>query len=393
MEGCRLPVIRASGRTGFSRMSRMSPVLHSTGALVLVYNPPVSLLPSASARWRHRVVLLLLSLMVGLGSEGMAFAQTAEELSEARAAFQRGIELEKAKNWAGALKMFREVGQFKMTPQVRYHIALCEEKLGKLVAALGGYELALEDADSVGDGVSFKQEVEASVNDLRARIPKVVIQRGEGAEAASIALDGVQLGESSVGVEVPLDPGPHSLEASAPGYLDYSETLEVGEEETRTVTISLEPAPDKSPTLPTSHPRDTGVAGESGKKYGVVPYVLMGVGGAGLATAGVLAIVRKRDLDDLESTCNLDGNQCPDGLSEKRLDELDKKNSRVNTLDWLAPTVAGVGLAAAGAGVALFFLDRQNAEQAQQGERVRELEFAATAPGADLMGFSVVGRF
>src|SRR5690606_9059728 len=138
-------------------------------------------------------------------------------LSEARAAFQRGIELEQAKNWTGALKMFRQVGQVRMTPQVRYHIALSEEKLGKLVAALGGYELALADADSVGDGVSFKQEVEASINDLRGRIPKVIIQRGTGADAAAIELDGVALGESLVGVEVPLDPGPHSLAATAPG--------------------------------------------------------------------------------------------------------------------------------------------------------------------------------
>src|SRR5688572_20277012 len=166
-----------------------------------------------------------------------------------------------------------------MTPQVRYHIALCEENLGKLVAALGGYELALADAESVGDGVSFKQEVEASVNDLRARIPKVVIQRGKGAEAASIELDGVALGESSVGVEVPLDPGPHALVASAPGHTDYSETLEVAEEETRTVTVNLALLPDDTQADDPGSVADTGVADEGGKKYGVYPYVLLGVGG------------------------------------------------------------------------------------------------------------------
>ena len=114
--------------------------------------------------------MLVLAMAGGVCHSTVTFAQTSDELSEARAAFQRGIELEQAKNWGGALKQFRQVGQVKMTPQVRYHIALCEENLGKLVAALGGYELALADAESVGDGVSFKQEVEASVNDLRARI-------------------------------------------------------------------------------------------------------------------------------------------------------------------------------------------------------------------------------
>ena len=101
-----------------------------------------------------------------------------------------------------------------MTPQVRFHIAVCEENLGRLVAALGGYELALADADKVGS--DFKGEVEENVTKLRARIPKLVIDRGAGANAAAIELDGVAVGDSSVGVEVPLDPGPHAVTAKAP---------------------------------------------------------------------------------------------------------------------------------------------------------------------------------
>ena len=79
-----------------------------------------------------------------------ACAQDAAELKKARAQFQQATELEQAKNWTAALQAFREVGQVRMTPQVRFHIAVCEEKLGRLVAALGGYELALADADKVG---------------------------------------------------------------------------------------------------------------------------------------------------------------------------------------------------------------------------------------------------
>src|ERR1043165_5621106 len=82
-----------------------------------------------------------------------AFAQDASELKKARAQFQQATELEQAGNWTAALQAFREVGQVRMTPQVRFHIAVCEENLGRLVAALGGYELALADADSVGPGV------------------------------------------------------------------------------------------------------------------------------------------------------------------------------------------------------------------------------------------------
>ena len=155
---------------------------------------------------RMAVVLACVSLSAVVSTPAAA-APDKEELSKARARFQQATELEQAGNWAAALQQFREVGQVRMTPQVRYHIALCEEKLGKLVAALGGFELALSEAESLGP--DFHKEVEDKTNALRERIPKLVIERGEGAEAATIELDGVALGASSIGIEVPLDPGPH----------------------------------------------------------------------------------------------------------------------------------------------------------------------------------------
>src|SRR5512140_2339873 len=129
---------------------------------------------------RIAVVLACASLPAAVTAPAAA-APDKEELSRARARFQQATELEQAGNWAAALQQFREVGQVRMTPQVRYHIALCEEKLGKLVAALGGYELALSEADSLGP--DFHKEVEDKTIALRERIPKLVIERGEGAEA------------------------------------------------------------------------------------------------------------------------------------------------------------------------------------------------------------------
>jgi hypothetical protein len=349
-------------------------------------------------------IFLLMSMLIALLTcSGAALAQTAEELSEARAAFQRGIELEQAKNWPGALKAFRQVGLVKMTPQVRYHIALCEEQLGKLVAALGGYELALADAESVGDGVSFKQEVEASVGDLRARIPKVVIERGSGADAAAIELDGVALGESSVGVEVPLDPGPHSLVATAPGYQDYSETIEVVEEETRTVTLELKPAPsDDSAPSASVGADDEGVKDLGGKRYSFYPYVLMGVGGASLITSGVLFMVRSSDLSTLEDNCEkVSANSYSCDTAPDKAD-LRKRDHRVKTLNYVAPILLGVGVVAAGAGVTLFFLDAQNQGGSAKGGSAKggsakgsggEIALAGAVPGADLGGVSVVGSF
>src|ERR1041384_1093384 len=119
-------------------------------------------------------LLMLPALSVGLLATPAA-AQDKKELSRARAQFQRAIELEQAGNYSTALEQFRDVGQVRMTPQVRFHIASCEEKLGRLVTALGGYQLAFADAASVGE--DFKAEVEAAVTRLQASIPKLLIQR------------------------------------------------------------------------------------------------------------------------------------------------------------------------------------------------------------------------
>src|SRR6188768_1865676 len=195
--------------------------------------------PLASACLRG-ALLALPALSVGLAARPAA-AQDKKELSKARVQFQRAIELEQAGNYSTALEQFRDVGQVRMTPQVRFHIATCEEKLGRLVTALGGYQLAFADADGVGE--DFKAEVTVAVTRLQANIPKLVIVRGTGAEAAEIQLDGVALGASSVGVPVPLDPGPHAISAKAPSALPFSQTVTIAENEQKSVDVTLTPEP------------------------------------------------------------------------------------------------------------------------------------------------------
>src|SRR3954465_5441177 len=95
-------------------------------------------------------LLLILALASNAIAEAPKAATDEDELSIARGKFQQAIELERAGDFAQALRLLREVGQLKMTPQVRYHIAVCLDNLGQLVAAVGSYELALADAGTVG---------------------------------------------------------------------------------------------------------------------------------------------------------------------------------------------------------------------------------------------------
>jgi len=311
-----------------------------------------------------------------LGGHAPAFAQDAAELKKARAQFQQATELEQAKNWTAALQAFREVGQVRMTPQVRFHIAVCEEGLGRLVAALGGYELALADADKVGP--DFKAEVEGNVNKLRARIPKLVIARGAGANAAAIELDGVAVGDSSVGVEVPLDPGPHAITAKAPNRKPFEANIILAEEETSKLEVVLEELPPEVERVAGPQP-----AAEKPPSK-VVPFVIGGFGVASLIGSGVLFGLRQSTLGELEDACGAGGKHCPPS-KQSSYDDL-------KFYHYGAQVTLGVGVAAVGTAGALLYFQRKKKQPAVDAAAVRlqllpRLPLTANSPlGAELRG-------
>lgn len=307
---------------------------------------------------------------------------TKEELSRARAKFQQATELEQAGNWAAALQQFREVGQVRMTPQVRYHIALCEEKLGKLVAALGGFELALSEAESLG--ADFHKEVEDKTNALRERIPKIILERGEGAAAATIELDGIALGASSIGVEVPLDPGPHQISARAAGYEAYTDTVDVPEKETKRVTVTLTKI-EESSTAPSGGAKDGHDVPPPPVQHPsrIVPYSIGIGGGVLLLSSGVFYLMRQSQINTLNDLCGGSG-EChtndPANVNSHR--------SKLNTYDALMKITAIGGVAAVGVAVGLLVLEPKPQKPATAG-----LYINPAAPDANVGGLSLAGAF
>ncbi len=314
----------------------------------------------------------------------VVMAQQPEEVERARAQFQRAIELEQAGDYAGALKLFRRVGQVKMTPQVRYHIATCEENLGKMVAALGGYRLALQRSEGMHPG--FIQEVKQSIAYLEERIPRLLVRRGQGAEAAAIELDGVELGDKSIGSKIPLDPGPHTVQAMAPGYKDYSQTVMLAEGEVEELTLELEPEKRSEPERPAPEPPPQQDP-EPPKGYGFAPFITGGAGIAVAATGGILLgvsqgrVARAKELCGGTTMCEHLGDTDPEAWNEVR--DLQRTARNLEMAGWVT---GGVGIAAICAGTALYFLDPA------RGQEQTSLEVQAAAPGADA-GLSLLGRF
>ncbi len=134
--------------------------------------------------------------MVGVLVCSAALGQS--NAGQAREIFRAGLALEAAGDWAGALVKFRQVAEDRPTPQVRFHIARCQEFLGRWTEALGTYRLALGEAEAL-QVEEVLQEGNRARLALEERIPKLTLVRGEGAEAAVLFVDGVEMGASAAG--------------------------------------------------------------------------------------------------------------------------------------------------------------------------------------------------
>ena len=309
--------------------------------------------PSRSLRPRFGSCAALVCLALGVTlSPASALAQdpaadsSADALKRAREQFGQALALQTAGDWAGALTLLKEVAAVKSTPQVRFNMALCEEKLGKLVAALGDYELAASDARAEkADQVA--EEVEGRLESLRQRIPKITVKRGSGAEAAAVAVDGISVGDQVIGTPMPTDPGPHTVEATAPGFKAFRKSVRVAEQQSETVEVVLEAMPVAAPGTPGGPARPA--AGRS-PVYG---YVIGGIGIASLGASGVFFGLRASKISQLDKACP--NNQCASHAHDD-----DIKAGKLYTA--IADVTLAVGVAAVASGAILVLTSGPSSE-------------------------------
>jgi hypothetical protein len=309
-------------------------------------------------------------------------APAAGALARARSQFQQALALEAAGDWGGALSLFQEVASVKITPQVRFHIGLCQENLGKLVAANGEYQLAAAAAEDA-NATEVKAQVVARVDALRARIPKIVIKRGTGGEYATVSLDGVSLGAAMIGKEMTVDPGPHTVEGRAPGFNLFMNSFNIGEKETKTIEVTLPrktsavgkasaalgPGAGAGSTEVDGAPADEGPKG--GKNY--LPYVVGGIGVASLVASGIFFILRAGAISDWDAACPPSTNVCSS--------DAQSIHDRGRLYSTLAPVTGVVGLVGVSAGVVLYFVNKPSSSSGATRTQVA-LEPARGFPGA-----------
>jgi hypothetical protein len=171
-----------------------------------------------------------------LACAGLAHADPSPtELQAARDLFGKAEADEDVGHWAAALDKLHRAASVKATPGLLFHIALCEEKLDLLVAALADYTAA-EQAAREQSNKEVLNAVSEPLRAIRIRVPTLTLDVPE-AQGALVALDGKTIAPGLYGVAMPVEPGVHHIEATAPGRETFAAQVQLSEREAITTSI------------------------------------------------------------------------------------------------------------------------------------------------------------
>jgi hypothetical protein len=266
----------------------------------------------------HEIVKRRHELVIAFASALGAFAPAARaspvdpDLAAARALFHEAELDEQGARWAQALVKLRRASAVKMTPGLRFHIAVCEERLGQLVAALDDFTAAQAAARDENN-----REVLGLVSDpllaIKLRVPTLTVELPPALRkpeaAAEVRLDGALVPRTSVGVPLPVDVGSHTLQANAPGYAPYAVTVTLIERQAATVHVDAVASITHDAPGPALTKPEVGNAPSSSGNRSLA--IAMTAGAVVLAAAGVGAYVAAgSDASYWQGACQGEGPSC-----------------------------------------------------------------------------------
>ncbi|HQP36312.1 MAG TPA: hypothetical protein PLI95_14080 [Polyangiaceae bacterium] len=307
---------------------------------------------------------------------GDALAQvSAADRSAARALFDQARSLVNAGKHAEARPKFEESQRLDPGIGTLFNLADCLEATGKTASAWSMF-LEVASQAKVGGQKDREKVARDRASAIEPRLSKLTVAVVSGPQPPGLEIkrDGSVVREALWGTPVAIDPGEHTIEASAPGRKKFATVVKVGgPAASEIVTIpALEPqasivepsvpaptaasataAPVTTPpvastssttSVPIRPPEpEPGGSGGTQKTLGLVAG---GLGVVALGVSGFLTLGAKGKLSDADAYCN--GNEC---WSQEGVDLHSDAVKQAN----LATIVGGVGGVLLVGGAVLYF--------------------------------------
>ena len=215
-----------------------------------------------------------------------ARAQPSDASAVAEQLFNQARELAKANRWAEACPRFEASLRADSVLGTRLNLAVCYEHIGKLASAWGLFREAIELATKARD--KRRDYAQQQADALEPRLPRLTISVSEPPRAGLIVMrDGAAVDVGALGVALYVDPGPHAITASAPGFEAVTQTVTLVEGKAETLAI---PALVAKPVRATASPQSPAEGHAETSERVISPtrkYVALTVGAVGVASIGV----------------------------------------------------------------------------------------------------------
>jgi tetratricopeptide (TPR) repeat protein len=291
----------------------------------------------------------------------VAGAQPTDNRALAEQLFNEARDLVKAERWREACPKFEASLRYDPVLGTRLNLATCYEHIGKLASAWGLYRESVELARKAGDTkrAEYAQKQAAA---LEPRLPKLAISAPPSPPPGLVVKrDETAIAGTELGMALFVDPGPHTVTATAPGFEPVTLNITVAEGKNEVITI---PALVAKPEAPKVEPPK--VDPEEPVEVTAPPktrlYAAIGAGAGGLVAVGVGLVFGARakgQLGDAEELCGKELKCSVDNFARgKTLVDSAHTSANISTVLVIA------GGAAIAAGVVLFLTaPRASAEE------------------------------
>ncbi|HTM44059.1 MAG TPA: hypothetical protein VL137_03835 [Polyangiaceae bacterium] len=253
------------------------------------------------ALWLATFALLLLAPRFALAQQANASDRAAAE-----ALFNDGVKLLDAGNPAAACPKLEESQRLDPGVGTLLYLADCYQQVGRTASAWATFRDAAYAAHSAGQS-DREQTASQSADALQPSLSFVALDVASAdTEGLQIKRDGEVVGKALWTSPVPMDPGAHQLEVSAPGKKTWTTQFDVPKQAgSTTIPVpALQDAPVAvaAPTqaAPASQPKDQGSSGNLQRTLG---WVAMGAGVGALGAAGVFSILAINDDKSASDHC------------------------------------------------------------------------------------------
>ena len=246
---------------------------------------------------RHVGGALVASFLL-LAVSSTARAQDAQSVAAAESLFQAGKGLMAQSKFDEACPKFTESYRLNPLPGTSLNLANCYKQSGKTASAWAQFREAAFQArknNQPDREAAATQEAAA----LEPNLSKLQIN-AEQTPGLVIRRDNQEVGAGALGTAIPVDPGPHTIEATAPGYSVWSTSVVIGKDKdnkTVTIPILLKNA-DQTKIVGAPPP-----SGGSNKSLRTASYVVGGVGVAGLVVGGIFGGLAASGKSKLDREC------------------------------------------------------------------------------------------